>query len=109
MSGPGPQCRDCRQPIVWATNSATGSSVPLDPSPDPGLGTLRRWHGQDDRGRPRAYVQRLGGVELHAAVANGQLLWIDHRQSCNARRPHNPKPAHIHAPTPRRSIVRRLR
>lgn len=102
-------CKDCKQPIVWATNSASGRSVPLDPSPDPGLGTLERWVTEDSRGHRTGWVRRLAGTDLHAAIANGHLLWVDHRQSCSAHRPHNPRPSHVQLRLPKRSIARKLR
>ncbi len=89
------RCRHCKQPLVWATNSTSGKPMPLDPSPDSGLGSFERWVAENSDGERISYARRLTGEALHAAIANGQLLWIDHRDSCNAFRPHNPRPPHV--------------
>ncbi|MGW0043448.1 hypothetical protein [Rhodococcus sp. NPDC003348] len=91
------RCRHCQQQIVWAKSMTHDSWMPLDPSPDPGLGTVRRHpvHENGPTARPTIYGEILTGAALHTAIADGELLWIRHRDSCNAFRPHNPKPAHL--------------
>ncbi|ORJ92598.1 hypothetical protein A6F55_23840 [Prescottella equi] len=102
-------CRDCRQPIAWARSMVRENSwIALDTSPDPALGSVRKrfvYENGADR-PPVVYAEVLKGDALHAAIANGEALWIVHRDSCSAHRPHNPRPANA-VYTPRRRFSRR--
>lgn len=93
---PGSRCRNCNQEIVWAKSMSRDSWIPLDPSMDT-TGSVRKIRIDDT-----PYAQVLSGDDLHAAIANGELLWVLHRESCNAFRPTNPMPAHIRDALPAR-------
>ncbi|QCQ91755.1 hypothetical protein [Rhodococcus sp. SGAir0479] len=102
-------CKECRQPIAWAKSMVREDSwIALDTSPDPGLGSVRkRFVYENGPDRPATvYAEVLKGDDLHRAIANGERLWILHRDSCAAHRPRNPRPAHA-VYTPRRRLSRR--
>lgn len=94
------KCRDCHTEITWARSSATGRMIPLDLYPDTGLGSVRKRETRDETGRIWADI--LTGESLHHAIANGERLYVLHRETCHARRPPNPKPAHVRLDLPRR-------
>lgn len=96
-------CRDCREDIVWAKSMTREDSwIPLDVSPDPATGSVRKRFSGEQPSRPTVYAEVLTGDALHKAIADGETLWTLHRQTCNANRPYNPKPAHIRLDLPRR-------
>lgn len=90
-----PFCRDCRAEIAWATLLPSGKTVPLDLSPDPDLGIYHRTFTTGPDGRKTSTVRRLSAADLAEArdrahrypLDPGSKLWIDHRQTCSARRP----------------------
>lgn len=95
------RCRDCRAEITWARSTATGRMIPLDLYPDPGRGSVRKRETRDETGRIWADILR--GESLHRAIANSDPLYVLHRETCTAKRPPNPKPAHIKLDLPRRT------
>lgn len=68
-------CRQCGRGIRWA-KTINEKSIPLNPVPV----ADGRW--KFDRGR----VRKLVGVEWERAQVRGDRLFIDHFQTCTARR-----------------------
>jgi hypothetical protein len=93
-------CRNCKAEITWATSTGSGKRIPLDLYPDPGLGSVRKRDIRDQDGV--IYADILRGDELHRAIADQQPLYVLHSETCHARRPPNPKPAHIRLDPPRK-------
>jgi hypothetical protein len=92
-------CRDCHAEISWVQLVESGKKIPLDPSTDPHLGTvrlaLRDGNGHPYTDGPRA--RRLRGDELIAAQADATPLRVAHWDTCVARRRHNPMPVEVAA------------
>ncbi|WP_094980319.1 hypothetical protein [Rhodococcus pyridinivorans] len=93
-------CRNCKAEITWATSTGSGKRIPLDLYPAPGLGSVRKRDIRDEDGV--VYADILRGDELHRAIADQQPLYVLHSETCHARRPPNPKPAHVRLDLPRR-------
>jgi len=93
------RCRDCHAEITWARSATTGRMIPLDLYPDTGRGSVRKRDTKDETGRVWADI--LTGEALHHAIANGDRLYVPHRETCHARRPPNPKPDHVRLDLPR--------
>lgn len=89
-------CKDCREPIRWATTQA-GKLIALGASPDPkGTYTLVKRLVLDER-EPFIYRERMVAVAVSQkdAVelqARGELLWLAHTAVCTARRPRQQVP-----------------
>lgn len=96
-------CKRCDQPIRWVTTTGQGKRLPLDPSSDTD-GTIRvRYSGAAGK-KANVLGEVLSGADLHAAIANGDLLFRPHW--CPAKASHNPMPDSVRAlrdtlPTPR--------
>jgi hypothetical protein len=93
------KCRDCHQEISWVQLVESGKRIPLDPSTDPELGTVRVTI-RDGNGRPYAdgpRARRLSGMELITAQADATPLRVAHWDTCIARRSHNPMPPEVAA------------
>lgn len=95
------RCRNCKAEITWATSTKTGKRIPLDLYPDPGFGVVRKRDIRDEDGV--IYADILKGDELNRAIADQHALYVLHSETCHARRPPNPKPAHIRIDLPRRA------
>lgn len=65
----------CRRPLLWALTAANGRRIPLDP--DPGVAGNIRLTGKT------AFV--LGGDDLAAAHAAGEMLYTSHFATCPGR------------------------
>lgn len=103
MSGPR-QCRDCELPIRLVRSMTRPDGwIVLDASMDTD-GEVRVHQHADG-----SYGEVLRDDALAAAQANGELLWMLHRRNCTAKKPTNPKPAHVQLnlrTKPRRSFRR---
>ena len=105
-------CWHCHQNIVFMWSmTGEGKAIPFDPSPDSSTGTARRHTTTGPDGRTKVYAEFLTADALHTALADGDLLWTPHRNTCNAFRPHNPKPPglEINLPTGRTGRRRKYR
>lgn len=89
------QCRDCGLEIRWLKPMRPeGKAIPVDVSPDPDYGTVRRHvSGTADTTVLRGEI--LKGAALDEARADGEPLWMRHAETCTAHKPYNPKPAHV--------------
>ena len=68
-----------------------GKAIPVDVSPDPDYGTVRRHvSGTADETVLRGEI--LKGSALDEARADGEPLWMRHAETCTANKPFNPKP-----------------
>nr|WP_143545534.1 hypothetical protein [Rhodococcus sp. 15-1154-1] len=76
--------------------------IPVDLSPDPELGTIRKHFSGTARDRV-VYAEILKGDDLDSARADGERLWIRHSEICTARKPFNPRPAHVRLDLPNRT------
>lgn len=76
------------------------SSIPIDTSPDP-TGYIRKVPSGTPKS-PVTFAHKLTGDHLAAALASGELLFTDHRKTCTAHRPFNPRPPHITLDLPSR-------
>lgn len=85
------------------------SWIALDASPDPEVGSVRKHFVDEKPPKPTPYAEVLTGDALHAAQANGEQLWMLHRQTCSAKKEFNPRPAHItlNLPSPARRSAHR--
>ncbi|WP_336791804.1 hypothetical protein [Gordonia malaquae] len=96
---PTSTCKRCHRPVAWWRSSTReGGWICVDASPDD-AGTVQRVPSREG-GRPVMYGLVLSGLELAAAVADGELLFTIHSKTCPAGRPRNPRPAGL-APTER--------
>lgn len=86
--------KGCDAKILFARSMATGRSMPLDLYPDPGRGTVRK-HFVTEHGEEVVYGEVLRGTALAVALANSELLYVMHADTCLANRPLNPMPAHL--------------
>lgn len=88
------QCRDCNTEITWArTSSRNAAWIALDLYPDDREGSIRKRVVRDENGR--VYADILFGESLHRAIADGEKLYVPHRDTCRAHRPANPMPDHV--------------
>ena len=89
------QCSDCGLEIRWfEPRHPGGKPIPVDISPDPEVGTVRRIKsGSASEDVLRGEVLR--GRALDEARADGERLWMRHAETCTAHKPFNPKPAHV--------------
>lgn len=97
------ECKDCHAPVHWCKSmSREDRWIPVDISPDPELGTVRKHFSGPINGRV-VYGEVLKGSDLDAARADGERLWIRHSEICTARKPFNPRPPHIRLDLPNRT------
>lgn len=104
------QCRNCKEKITFAKSMTRADSwIPLDLYPVAGKGSVRKRFITED-GKDIVYGEVLTGTSLHSAIANAELLYARHSETCTAKRPFNPKPAHVvlDIPTPPRRPRRRF-
>ncbi|MGB6246081.1 hypothetical protein [Gordonia sp. (in: high G+C Gram-positive bacteria)] len=84
MKGGQPsKCRDCNQPIRWWRSAVReGGWLCVDYSPDD-AGTVQRVPTRDPATRKAVmYGRDLSGMDLAAAVADGELLFQLHAHTC---------------------------
>lgn len=97
------ECKDCHTDVHWCRSMAREDGwIPVDLSPDPELGTVRKHHSGSRAGDRVVYAEILKGDALIAARADGERLWIRHSESCTARKHFNPRPPHIKLDLPKR-------
>jgi len=86
-------CKDCGSEIRWfQPMRPDGKPMPVDVSPDPDEGTIRRHiSGPSDKTILRG--EALKGDALIRARADGERLWMHHADTCSEQKPFNPKPA----------------
>lgn len=87
-------CKRCDQPIRWVTTTGQGKRLPLDPSSDPD-GNIRIHYSGAAGKKANVLAEVLSGADLHAAIANSDLLFRPHR--CSHNLDHNPMPASVRA------------
>lgn len=107
MTGPS-RCPRCKQPISWWRNASREGRIPVDLSADPDKGSIRKIVSTDpDTKQPCVYGKKLAPDEVGEAMANGEMLFTHHSDTCSARRPHNPKPAGLQLDLPNNNSRRR--
>ena len=89
------QCRKCKEKITFAKSMTRADSwIPLDLYPVAGKGSVRK-RFIPENGKDVVYGEVLTGTKLHSAIANAELLYARHSETCTANRPFNPKPDHV--------------
>ena len=104
------QCNKCKEKITFAKSMTRADSwIPLDLYPVAGKGSVRK-RFLTENGDEVVYGEVLTGTNLHSAIANAELLYVKHRETCTANRPYNPRPAHVtlNLPAPPRRPRRRF-
>lgn len=104
------ECHDCGSEIRWfQPMRPDGKPMPVDVSPDPDEGTIRR-HISGPANKTILLGEALRGDALDRARADGEQLWMHHSTTCSAHKPYNPKPAGLSLDLPpTRSRRRRFR
>lgn len=99
-------CPKCEAPIAWWPNANRPGMIPVDLSSDSEKGSIQkivtRTPGPRGIARETVVASKLSGADLAAAIANGEMLFTHHSDTCTALRPVNPRPDHVHLDLPPR-------
>lgn len=77
------QCRKCHARILWATNSATGGSIPLNLPPEKITGASQGPFFILDELEMRCTRASTEVIEM--AIDKGRKLWTNHLVTCEQR------------------------